>query len=103
MSPQRRDNLLLGKCFGELDHPSQVFFAIAATVVGHQLSQQRGDNWFTVSGAFAAQHLQMDARFDASVRNGESDVDGNGSLSAGRFDHGTDLEQQLVGIPALQI
>src|SRR5665213_1189512 len=45
----------------------------------------------------------MDARPDAPIENGEPDVDGNGSLSAGRFDHGTNLDQQLVGFSALQI
>jgi len=50
-----------------------------------------------------AQHLRMVALTDAPVVNGEPDADGSSSFSPGRFNHSADLDEQLVGFPALQI
>src|SRR3977135_2445481 len=97
LSPQCGDNLLVGKGLGKLDHPAQILFGIAATVLGDQLSRQRGDNLFPIGGAFAVQHLQMDALTDAPIEDCESYVDSSGSLPARILNQGTDLDHQFSG------
>jgi|CZKY01.1.fsa_nt_gi hypothetical protein len=59
--------LLLGKGRDKLNHPAEVLLGVAPTVLGYQLSRQCGDNLFTVSGALAAQHLQVDALADTGT------------------------------------
>jgi hypothetical protein len=67
------------------------------------LSRQFHYNLLAVSGAFAAQHLTVDAPADSPIEEGEPYVDGNVSLSVGLLDQGTDLDQPLAGFLALQI
>jgi len=56
LSRQRRDNSLVGKHLGELDHASQGFLREPAAVLALELLRERDDHLLAVGGTGMAEH-----------------------------------------------
>jgi len=72
LSPQCRDNLGIGKCLRELEHPAQVLLLEAAPEPFHQLSPQCGDNLGAVLSPALFQDVLVYSRADLPVSRNNS-------------------------------